>query len=138
LVKLFIDTSALYAFVDHAAAEHEPVERAVDSARPFGLVTHGYVAVEALALVRRRLGPDAAVRLIDDGFGSIDVHPVDADLHTSAVETYRVSGAIGPSFVDRVSFEFMRREGIDTAIAVDSDFVTAGFRVIPEPRPIER
>jgi predicted nucleic acid-binding protein len=135
---LFIDTSALFAFIDHAAAEHPLVERAVESARPHGLVTHGYVAAEAMALVRRRLGSDAAVRVIDDGLGSIDVRPVDGDLHTSAVNAYRASGAHGPSFVDRVSFEFMRREGIDTAIAIDRDFVTAGFRILPEPEPLER
>jgi predicted nucleic acid-binding protein len=31
------------------------------------------------------------------------------------------------SLVDRTSFAFMRREGIERAIALDADFRTAGF-----------
>jgi predicted nucleic acid-binding protein len=33
--------------------------------------------------------------------------------------------------VDRVSFAFMRREGIGHAIALDADFRMAGFGTIP-------
>jgi predicted nucleic acid-binding protein len=35
------------------------------------------------------------------------------------------------SLVDLVSFEVMRREGIDTAFAFDRDFERAGFQVVP-------
>lgn len=34
-------------------------------------------------------------------------------------------------FVDLVSFEVMRRLGIDEAFAFDDDFAAAGFRVLP-------
>ncbi len=37
----------------------------------------------------------------------------------------------GVSFVDRVSFELMRRERIDAAFAFDRDFVREGFRRVP-------
>jgi len=35
------------------------------------------------------------------------------------------------SLVDCVSFEFMKREGIGTALAVDPHFAEAGFDVLP-------
>jgi predicted nucleic acid-binding protein len=35
------------------------------------------------------------------------------------------------SLVDWVSFEVMRRRGIETAFAFDRDFATAGFAVVP-------
>jgi predicted nucleic acid-binding protein len=35
------------------------------------------------------------------------------------------------SLVDCVSFEFMRERGLREALALDSDFVEAGFRVLP-------
>jgi predicted nucleic acid-binding protein len=35
------------------------------------------------------------------------------------------------SLVDRVSFELMRREGIERALAFDDDFTEAGFETVP-------
>jgi predicted nucleic acid-binding protein len=34
------------------------------------------------------------------------------------------------SFVDRTSFELMRRSGVSRAFALDSDFETAGFVLV--------
>lgn len=33
--------------------------------------------------------------------------------------------------MDRVSFEMMRREGVDVAFAFDPDFASEGFELIP-------
>jgi predicted nucleic acid-binding protein len=42
-----------------------------------------------------------------------------------------VAGRQAASFVDRVSFELMRRDRIETAFAFDRDFAREGFRRVP-------
>jgi predicted nucleic acid-binding protein len=69
--------------------------------------------------------------VLDDVLPAIDVTPVDADLHSTALNAYRASIDSGVSLVDRTSFAFMRRAGIEQAIAIDADFRTAGFVTLP-------
>ena len=95
------------------------------------LTTHAYVVVESLALVSRRLGREAAQHLIDGLLPVIDVRPVDAALHALALTAFRESNVIRVSFVDRISFAFMRLHGIETAFAFDADFSRAGLLTIP-------
>lgn len=93
-------------------------------------VTHAYVVVEAVALVRSRLGPAAATDLIDGVLPFVQVKPVGRQLHDEAITAFRIApGRV--SFVDRTSFAFMRRERIDRALALDADFRTAGFELLP-------
>lgn len=132
---VFVDTSALLGVLDRADVANPGLSEAMGGLDRDRIVTHGYVAAETVSLVRRRLGSQAAVELIDRLLPTIDVRPVDAELHGSALDEYRAARAEGPSFVDRVSFAFMRREGISIAFCVDRDFEAAGFRVIPEPSP---
>ena len=51
--------------------------------------------------------------------------------HIIPVHEFRAAIESPVSVVDRVSFAFMRREGIDSAIALDVDFRTAGFATVP-------
>ena len=95
------------------------------------LVTHAYVVIETLAVARRRFGPAVASDIIDRVIPALEVAPVDAELHAIAVRDFRAAIETSVSVVDRVSFAFMRREGIGSAIALDADFQTAGFETIP-------
>jgi uncharacterized protein len=128
-VRVFVDTSALLALLDEDDVHHRQASSTlrslVDSVE---LVTHNYVQVEAIALVRRRLGPEAAARLIDALLPIMTTVWVDEALHAVAVAAHRA--APGPSLTDHVSFGLMRREGIEIAFACDRDFEMAGF-----PRP---
>jgi len=128
-VIVFVDTSAVYALLDAGDSNHERAIRA--TARLLGeeLVTHSYVVVELVSLVRRRLGPDAAARLIDELLPAIDVTDVDASLRARALAAFRASTGSAVSLVDRTSFEFMRQSGISRAWAMDSDFATEGFEL---------
>ncbi len=69
--------------------------------------------------------------IIDRVIPALEVTPVDAELHAIAVRDFRAAIETSVSVVDRVSFAFMRRESIDSAIALDGDFRTAGFETIP-------
>jgi len=132
---VLVDTSALFALLDGDQPANPAATNALRDLADSTLVTHGYVVAEAVALVRRRLGPAATLDLIDRLLTPIHVHAVDDELHQLALEDFRATGATGPSLVDRTSFAFMRREKITTAFAVDRDFLAAGFRVVPEPSP---
>jgi uncharacterized protein len=130
-VTLFVDTSALLALVDRDDRAHLGVIQAFSLGRSEVLSTHAYVIVETLAVARRRFGPLVASDLIDRIFPALDVEPVDADLHATALSDFRESVESGVSLVDRTSFAFMRRERIERAIALDADFRTAGFETLP-------
>jgi uncharacterized protein len=99
--------------------------------RTEALATHAYVIVETLAVARRRYGPSVAADIIDRVIPALDVTAVDAALHASAVAAFRDTVESSVSLVDRTSFAFMRREGIERAIALDADFRTAGFETLP-------
>jgi predicted nucleic acid-binding protein len=130
-VTLFVDTSAIVALLDRDDPAHEGVRAAFELGRAEPLATHAYVVIETLAVVRRRFGPSVAATVLDDVLPAIDVTPVDADLHATALNAYRASIDSGVSLVDRTSFAFMRRAGIEQAIAIDADFRTAGFATLP-------
>ncbi len=128
----FVDTSALLAFLDRDAARHESVLASLAAILADGSgVTHNYVLVEAEALAQRRLGGGVARRLLEDVVPLLHVVWVDADLHAAAASSYLKAPRRRSSLVDHVSFEVMRRRGLDVALALDPDFAAAGFRLVP-------
>jgi len=130
-MSVFLDTSALYAFLDHRDADHQAAVAAFASLRDERRVVHNYVIVETEAIVRARLGVVASSRFHAELVPVLDIEWVTADLHDVALAALRTAGRRELSLVDCVSFEVMRRRGIEAAFAFDDDFVTAGFRVIP-------
>jgi uncharacterized protein len=130
-MTVFIDTSALYAYLDAHDAEHRAATQAFASLRPEGRVVHNYILVETEALVRARLGVAASSRFHAELVPVLDVEWVTAELHDVALSSLRAAGRRELSLVDCVSFEVMRRRRIDVAFAFDDDFATAGFRLIP-------
>jgi predicted nucleic acid-binding protein len=128
---VFVDTSVIYALLDRDDAGHRPAAEAFRRFLEADLVTHAYVVVEAVSLVRRRLGPDAAARLVDEFLPALRMKPVDSNVHDQAVRAFRAAVDRSVSLVDWTSFQFMRVEGIETALALDADFAAAGFRVVP-------
>lgn len=130
-MTLFVDSSGILALVDRDDPAHWAVVAAFERGRREPLATHAYVIVETLAVARRRYGPAVAADLIDRVLPALDVAPVDAELHAAAVSAFRESVESSVSLVDRTSFAYMRREGIERAIALDTDFRTAGFETVP-------
>lgn len=131
--RVFVDTSALLALIDAADPRQPAVTAAFAERRDDDLVTHGYVVAESLAVVRRRLGVDATIALIDDVLPPIAVLPVDADLHATARSAYRASLPSATSFVDQVSLAVLEREGITAVLALDADLAGPGVTLFPSP-----
>jgi uncharacterized protein len=130
-VTLFVDSSGILAHVDRDDPAHAGVGAAFRLGRSEALSTHADVIVETLAVARRRYGPAVTADLVDCVIPALDVAPVDAELHAVAVAAFRDTVESSVSLVDRTSFAFMRREGIERAIALDADFRTAGFETLP-------
>jgi uncharacterized protein len=128
-VSVFVDASAIYALLDADDSRHEDAARAAGRPLDEELVTHSYVVVELVSLVRRRLGAAAAVRLIDDVLPALDVVDVEAGLRLRAISAFRTAADSDVSLVDRTSLQFMRERGIRRAWAFDADFGLEGFEL---------
>ncbi len=83
--------------------------------------------VETVALTQNRLGTVALRRLCSDLLGVVELSWVDRELHQAALAALLASSARSVSFVDYVSFAFMRERGIDEAFAFDQHFARQGF-----------
>ena len=130
----FVDTSAIYAYLDrnddsHAAATSTLFEM-LDRREP--LVTHSYVAVEASALVQRRLGTIANRALHDDVFRAIEIVWIDQATHRQAVEAMLAADRRDVSLVDWTSFVVIRERRIEQAFTFDADFRDRGWSVVPD------
>jgi predicted nucleic acid-binding protein len=131
-VTVFVDTSALYALLDRDDDNHSAASETFAALlEQETLVTHNYVLVETTALVHHRLGGPAARAFIEDVMPVLRVVFVNEDLHRGAESAFLAALRRRVSFVDWVSFELMRRAGIDQAFAFDRDFDLQGFRSLP-------
>lgn len=128
---IFLDTSAIYALADQADPQHERAKGRMHAALESGeeVLTHNYVLVEAMALIQSRLGLEAAIRLARDS-RAFGIKWIDEATHEEAVRRLARSGKRRLSLVDQVSFLVMRRRGIQSALAFDSDFEEEGFHLL--------
>ncbi len=127
---IFIDTSALFALLDRDDEAHARA-RAFFEGSTRSLCTHNYVVAETVALVHRRLGPVLARTFLEDLLPAIAILWVDQEIHRAAVSAFLAAVRRRASLVDWVSFEIMRREGIDRAFTFDRDFAAQGFTLVP-------
>jgi predicted nucleic acid-binding protein len=128
-MRVFVDSSALLAILDARDANHERATAMLKaSLRGDGLLTHNYVHVEAEQLVRRRLGAEAATRLLEELLPAIQTLWVDEGIHAQAAAALAGKGR-AVSLVDQVSFALMRSLNVNTALAFDADFDREGYRL---------
>ena len=136
-MTLFVDTSALIAYLDADQPRHTDVVDAWRSVMDNGdaLVTSNYVLVETFALVQRRFGLEALRALASDILPLLDRLWVDEEIHAAASAALFTAGRRKLSLVDCTSFELMRRHGITAALSLDADFAHQGFRIRPTAGP---
>lgn len=126
---IFVDTSALYAALN-AGDENYSVAGNRWAKLLEGdeeLLTSNYVLLETIALVGHRMGLSALRDFQTNFVPALDVVWVDETLHQQAVASLLTAGRRDLSLVDCVSFELMRRLGLQTAFAFDVHFVQQGF-----------
>lgn len=132
-MEVFIDTSALYALVGtkdvdnpRAVAIWNSLTRSDNT-----LITSNYVLVECFALVQNRLGLEFVGHLQHEVVPSIEIVWADEEQHKIAIQSVLSTNRRNLSLVDCVSFETMRRLGVETVFTFDSHFREQGFTVIP-------
>ena len=130
--RVFVDTSAWFAYVNAADPDHRRMREVLDEAPP-RLVTSTYVFDETVTLTQARLGHRRAVAvgrtLLDPAIVELlRVTPVD---ERAAWALFERRPDKSYSFTDCTSFVLMRRERIERAIALDAHFAQEGFAVLP-------
>lgn len=123
-MRVFADTSALYALLDADDACHAEAkdrwQRGLSDGDTF--ICHNYILLETSALVQRRLGMEATKDFEESVVPVLQVVWVDREIHRSAVAALLAAGRRSLSLVDCVSLEVLRRAGIRTAFAFDPHF----------------
>ncbi len=133
-MRTFVDTSALYALLDADDDNHPAAATWLSGpggAPHESLVSHSYVIVETAALVHHRLGVVGVRDLFEAFVPALTLVFVDSELHRRAAAAYLAGISRRVSFVDRVSFEFVRDTGLDRAFAFDQDFAKEGIALVP-------
>lgn len=131
MTRVLVDTSALVAFLDADDSRHEAVVSTFEALADDELVTHGYVVAESLAVIRRRLGAEATISLLDEVLPAIEVLAVDSASLALALRRYRAALPTSISFVDHVSLAVCDREGVAIVFALDQDLKATGLSLVP-------
>ncbi len=131
-MRCFVDTSAFIALLN---ADDEAHARAASRWRRLlsddvDLLTSNYVALETFTLSQRRMGIAAARDFHHVLLPVVSMIWVDEEVHNTAASFVILSRKRGVSVVDYVSFEIMRRLGIDKAFAYDRHFRDQGFELL--------
>jgi len=130
--RIFVDTSAWAAYANRSDPDHDGVCSALE--RFAGRrVTSNFVFDETVTLCRYRFGHRVAVAI---GAALVDRAVVELIRITprderAAWELFRRRADKKYSFTDCTTFVLMRRLGIETAAALDRDFVREGFALVP-------
>jgi uncharacterized protein len=129
---IFIDTSAFFAVIDRDDEHHVPAARTwrklIDQSET--MYTNNYVLLETISLLQRRLGLSAINDFIY-ALELVDIAWVSAEDHERGLVGLLTAARRNLSLTDCVSFETMRRMGIQRAFTFDPHFAEQGFKCIP-------
>jgi len=128
-LTVFVDTSALIAFLDEDDPAHSVCREAWRQAvlEAEGLVTTDYIVVEAVAVAQRRWGLDAVRTLVDEYLPLIEVGSISTEDRAAALSALLAAGRRRLSLVNCVSFAIMRRMGIREYLGLDPHLEEQGF-----------
>ena len=129
--RVFVDTSALYAFINSKDPDHETVKGYLEN-YPGQLITTNFVFDETVTLVSARLGHiNAALTgktlLNRKIFTMIRIKTRDEN---NAWELFMNRPAKSYSFTDCTSFVMMKKMGITKSLATDPNFQQEGFQAV--------
>ena len=130
--RVFVDTSAWFAYANRADREHEAIKEVLASFQG-RLVTSNFVFDETITYCANRLGHRTATLLGNHLLTaqSIDLVRVQPDDELAAWNLFKERTDKQYSLTDCTSFTLMRRLRLTTALALDDDFTQEGFEVLP-------
>lgn len=131
--RLFVDTSAWFAYANSEDPEHDRV-RLVLLDFEGRLVTSNFVFDETVTLCRRKLGYGAAC-LVGEALRDAEVADVVRVTVEDEAEAWRLfldRDDKHYSFTDCTSFVLLRRLRVQHVLALDDDFRREGFTTLPD------
>ncbi len=130
--RLFVDTSAWFAYTNSKDPDHNAVRKVLHTFQG-RLVTSNYVIDETISLCLYRLSHKAAVAVGDVLFNAVEIDSIriTGDDERDSYQLLCQRPDQRYSFTDCTSFILMRRLALDTALALDDDFRREGFQVVP-------
>jgi len=135
LPQLFVDTSAFYALTDRSDRNHGEASHFYGRIKEedLFLVTTNYIFAEAYTLILRRLGHNMAVEVGERMKASarLEISTVSQRTEGEGWAILKRYADKDFSYVDAVSFAFMRERGLDRAFAFDEHFKQFGFLIAP-------
>lgn len=126
--RLFLDTSAIYAYINSRDPDHEKIKTLLSSFSGKLVITN-YIFDEVITLVKARLGHATAVRVGTILLNSPQIERAwitQAD-EAAAWDLFVDRDDKGYSFTDCTSFAVMRRLKIKKSLAFDEHFRQEGF-----------
>lgn len=130
LHRAFVDTSALFAYVNRKDPAHAHISQRLDQFEG-RLISSNFVLDETITLCRYRLNHAAALKigriLLDPEV--IELKRISPEDEKQAWDLFALRSDQKYSFTDCTSFVLMRRLGIIHVFARDSDFEKEGFTV---------
>jgi predicted nucleic acid-binding protein len=130
---IYVDTSAFFALVNSDDQNHSVAEKTWTELlqNRETLICNNYILVESTALIQNRLGLEALKIWHEDIVPVLQVEWLDESLHNSIMQMVLSSDKRTISFIDRSSFDSMRRNNTSTAFTFDKHFRDQGFEIIP-------
>jgi predicted nucleic acid-binding protein len=132
LIKIFVDTSALFAVLDADDINHEKAKKIWSDIiyREETLISTNYILIESFALVQRRLGFKALHALQENIVQIIHIEWIDQDTHNTGIQTLFSTSQRKLSLVDCISFITMRNLNINHVFTFDRHFKKEGFSIL--------
>jgi len=131
-VRIFIDTSALIAFMNQDDEFHKDSFKIFSQllAQRSKIIISNYILLETMVILKNRIGIEAVKVLKNDILPVIQTCWVDEEMHNFCLNAQIAFGRQKISFVDYTSFEIMRRLDIKQAFTFDSHFKDMGFEIL--------
>lgn len=134
-MKVFVDTSALYALMAPEDAHHASAvtcftfldDTAVE------LISTNYILLECASLIQRRHGFAPAQAFLARAAKMLDLVWIGPQEHQQAVTLWTAERRRSLSVVDCSTMAVMRQHGLHDIVAFDAQFAQAGFHVLPQP-----
>jgi predicted nucleic acid-binding protein len=129
MIRCYVDTSALLAVIDRDDERHADAGRVWQRlmADKATLLVTNYVLLETIAILQSRIGMSAVRRFHDDILPVLTVDWVSATDHQKGMSALLAADRRNLSLVDCISFDTMRRRGLNTVFAFDRHFEEQGF-----------
>jgi len=130
-MRVFVDTSALYALLDSGDENHKRAAAVLGALRDreATLVTSNYVVLEATALLQSRLGLRAVRSFNGSILPLVEVVWITAETHSASASAHLLADRGKLSLVDCTSFRVMHDAGISEVFSFHRHFAQQGFRI---------